>query len=206
MTRPLRILFATGHPDLPQIAGGLQASTDESMKALIARGQDARLLCGLTGAGGLGRRHRVVRKLGAAPAYISNSRFTRARIRTLPNVTLVPRTTDMAAIYARARILLVPSQWEEAFSRVVVEAQFSGIPALANQIGGLPEAVGNGGLLLPADAPPRHWAAALRRIWDDPAEHARLSRTARAHLTASGVLPPATGGDAAAPVVPVRST
>ncbi len=335
MQRPLRILFATGHPHLPQIAGGLQASTDETMKGLIARGHDVRLLCGLTGAGSLGLRHRIALKLsrgatvsdGSAgyatfrawhpphpdvasavlsafpadvllaqggntaelvatfgalgvpgviyfrnvefddlrpllpsldrhTAYISNSHFTRsraerdlgvsstviyplidadryrvtpsgekvvfinphpskgvsvacdlatlcpdipflfveawtldgpeydairARIRALPNVTLLPRTSDMAAIYAQARLVLVPSQWEEAFGRVVAEAQISGIPALASRIGGLPEAIGSGGILLPPDAPAHHWAAALRQIWDDPAEHAHLSQAATHH-------------------------
>ncbi len=63
MTRPLRILFATAHPHLLQIAGGLQANTDETMKSLIARGHDVWLLCGLTGAGTLGFRHRIAMKL-----------------------------------------------------------------------------------------------------------------------------------------------
>ena len=42
-SRPrLRILFATTHPHLPQMAGGLQASTDETIRRLRARGHDAR--------------------------------------------------------------------------------------------------------------------------------------------------------------------
>ena len=62
--RPLKILFATTHPHMPQIAGGLQASTADSMRMLSARGHDTRLLCGLTGDGLLGLRHRVSLKLG----------------------------------------------------------------------------------------------------------------------------------------------
>ena len=67
-SRPrLRILFATTHPHLPQIAGGLQASTDETIRRLRARGHDARLLCGLTGEGLLGMRHRLFLKLSGIP-------------------------------------------------------------------------------------------------------------------------------------------
>jgi glycosyltransferase involved in cell wall biosynthesis len=74
------------------------------------------------------------------------------------NVTLHPPTRDMRPLYARARLLLAPSQWEEAWGRVATEAQVSGIPVLASNRGGLPEAVGNGGILLPADAPGNEWA------------------------------------------------
>ena len=45
----------------------------------------------------------------------------------------------------------------------------------------LPEAVGEGGILVAADAPPSVWAATVRAIWDDPAEHARLSQAALAN-------------------------
>lgn len=64
MTRLLRTPFAMVHPHLPQIADGLQANTDGTIKGLItARGRDVRLLCGLTGAGTLGLRHRIALKL-----------------------------------------------------------------------------------------------------------------------------------------------
>lgn len=81
-----------------------------------------------------------------------------------PNITLAPRRHDMRSIYERTKILIVPSQWEEAFGRVAMEAQISGIPVLATRVGGLPESVGNGGLLLPREAPPEEWAAALRQL------------------------------------------
>lgn len=85
----------------------------------------------------------------------------------LPNVEFLSRQHDMRTVYRRARVLLVPSQWAEAWGRVISEAQFSGIPVLASNCGGIPEALGSGGLLLPPtdlDA----WHSALRQIWDDP--------------------------------------
>lgn len=99
----------------------------------------------------------------------------------MSNVTWLRRTSDMRRVYGKARLILVPSQWEEAFGRVVAEAQVSGIPALASCIGGLPEAVGPGGLLVDPAAPTAQWVAALRRIWDDRSEQVRLSAAALRH-------------------------
>lgn len=335
MQQKLKVLFATTHPHVPQIAGGLQASTADTMRLLTARGHETTLLCGLTGSGFLGMRHRLTLKLGhrltacdrasgpvtyrawfpddaavvdevihrfapdvvlsqgggavrlakifdqaGIPAlihfrnvefdglsdainaldkhtvFIANSRFTQTRAKrefgvdarviypivdatkyrilpqgshcvfinphpskgidialgvaaacpdipvliveawtldgpeivanrnraaALPNVTWLSRTEDMRRVYSMARLMLVPSRWEEAFGRVVAEAQVSGIPSVASAIGGLPEAVGSGGLLLPHDAPVADWAAAVRRVWDTPAEHARLASAALYH-------------------------
>lgn len=57
------------------------------------------------------------------------------------NITYLPWTKDIESVFAQAKILLVPSQWEEAFGRVAVEAQLRGIPVLASHVGGLPEIV-----------------------------------------------------------------
>lgn len=102
------------------------------------------------------------------------------RCRELPNIELHPWTRNVAAIYARTRILFFPTQWEEPFGRVALEAQASGIPVLASDRGGLPEAVGNGGRILPFDAPASAWADALAAMLD-PTTETRLSDAARAN-------------------------
>lgn len=89
------------------------------------------------------------------------------RVAAHTNVRLQARTHDMRQVYQATHTLLVPSQWEEAWGRVVTEAQFSGIPAIASDRGGLPEAVGPGGRILPHDAPAAVWAEALREYWCD---------------------------------------
>ena len=109
------------------------------------------------------------------------------QIDQLHNVTLLPRTNDMRQIYRRARVVLVPSQWEEAFGRVVAEAQFSGIPAITSAIGGLPEAVGTGGILVPADAPIETWIDSVRSVWFDDELRERLATAARAHASRPGL-------------------
>jgi glycosyltransferase involved in cell wall biosynthesis len=103
----------------------------------------------------------------------------RHRIRRLGNVVLRHRTADMRTIYRDTRILLVPSQWEdETWGRVVSEAQFSGIPVVTSDRGGLPEAVGPGGIVLKHDAPAAQWAEIIAGLWSDRARYDRLSQAA----------------------------
>ncbi len=66
------------------------------------------------------------------------------------NVDVAQHTSDVRQIYARTRLLLVPSLVRENWGRVASEAVLNGIPVLASQSGGLPEAVGTGGLCLKA--------------------------------------------------------
>ncbi|WP_415183140.1 glycosyltransferase [Phaeovulum sp.] len=108
-------------------------------------------------------------------AWITN------RITQTPNVTLRPRTNDMKSIYGKAKVLLAPSIWEEAWGRVATEAHFSAIPVLGSRQGGLPEAIGPGGTVLDIGAPVDDWVGALRKLWDDPDHYAALSDAARAY-------------------------
>ncbi len=97
------------------------------------------------------------------------------RLARLPNVTLSPPTKDMKTVYGKAKIVLAPSQWAEGYGRIASEPQFSGIPVIASAIGGLPEAVGPGGILLSPDAPTEDWAAAVNRLWTDAEYYNALS-------------------------------
>ncbi|MEL6645849.1 MAG: glycosyltransferase [Pseudomonadota bacterium] len=99
----------------------------------------------------------------------------------LDNVRFERRTADMTRIYGRTKILLAPSQWEEAWGRVASEAQCSGIPVIGSARGGLPEAIGPGGMTLPHDAPISDWVAALRKLWTDETTYTELSRAAEHH-------------------------
>jgi glycosyltransferase involved in cell wall biosynthesis len=76
---------------------------------------------------------------------------------------------DVREVYARARFLLAPSLWREAWGRVASEAQCSGLPVIGSDRGGLPEAIGPGGVVIPAEADLAGWVAAVRRLWSDGA-------------------------------------
>lgn len=49
------------------------------------------------------------------------------------------------------KILPIPSQWEEAFGRVAIEAMVNGIPVIASNVAGLRDSVGEGGILIEKD-------------------------------------------------------
>jgi glycosyltransferase involved in cell wall biosynthesis len=102
-------------------------------------------------------------------------------IETHPNVTLKPPTMNMKEVYRQARIILMPSRLDEAWGRVASEAHLSGIPVIASRRGGLPEAVGPGGVLLDPDGPFEAWVDAVRKLWDDEAHYRALSAAALAH-------------------------
>lgn len=82
-------------------------------------------------------------------------------------------------LVASARFLVHPARWE-SLGHAVVEAMLLGKPVVATRAGGLPEAVGYGGLLVePGDA--RALAEAMSKLWDDEGYRAKLGEAARAH-------------------------
>ena len=91
-----------------------------------------------------------------------------ARLTELPNVTFQHRVSDMRQVYRKTRLLLAPSVWEEGFGMVAVEAQSCGIPVIASARGGLPESVGDGGLLIKDYRNVDDWVAAVRSVLEYP--------------------------------------
>lgn len=121
--------------------------------------------------------------------FRETARLRRA-VSRLGNVELRDRTADMRTIYRDTRILLVPSQWEdETWGRVVTEAQFSGIPVITSDRGGLPESVGPGGIILPHDAPAEVWAQAVSGLWSEPNHYRQLSQAALQHAARADLDP-----------------
>lgn len=113
-----------------------------------------------------------------------------ARASALPNVEWSASVSDMREVYGQARVVLVPSMWEEAWGRVATESQISGIPVLASNRGGLPESVGKGGILVDPEAPLEAWEEALARMWDDPDAYEQLSEAALEHARRPAIQPP----------------
>jgi glycosyltransferase involved in cell wall biosynthesis len=91
----------------------------------------------------------------------------------LKNVQLLGWREDMDAVYRGARMILGPSEIPEPFGRVFLEAAARGCPTLAFNVGGIPEAVGPGGRLLPAGASIADWAGAITEL-DDPEQYQPL--------------------------------
>ena len=113
-------------------------------------------------------------------------------LRQLPNVRILEPVDDIDEIFAQTSVLLVPSLWPESFGYVVVEAMLRGVPVLAGNVGGLPEAKLGVPFTLPVTPatrvdgryvfPPQDvapWVRALREMTRDAAEYERCSAASR---------------------------
>jgi glycosyltransferase involved in cell wall biosynthesis len=80
----------------------------------------------------------------------------------------------LSALYREARATVLSSEYE-AFGLVLLESLAQGTPVVATRVGGIPEFVEDdrSGLLVPP-RDPSSLAAALERIWTDPALGRRL--------------------------------
>jgi hypothetical protein len=122
----------------------------------------------------LARRLPARRFLGVVGAYGRQVR------RRLANVELLPNTERVRdEVYARTRVLLVPSAFE-SFGRVGLEAASSGIPVLAHPAPGLRESLGSAGIYCDRRYP-ETWSETLERL-DDPETYRRYSEAARARV------------------------
>jgi glycosyltransferase involved in cell wall biosynthesis len=99
----------------------------------------------------------------------------------LDNVEWLESEHDMRSVYARARLVLMPTIMEEGWGRTVSEAQISGIPAVVSARGGLPDTVGPGGVALSLAEPIARWCEAIEALYTDAARYEALSQSAKSH-------------------------
>ncbi|WP_179213676.1 glycosyltransferase family 4 protein [Halorubrum vacuolatum] len=95
----------------------------------------------------------------------------------VPNIEFVI-DGDIRDIYRRTKVLLVPSQWDESFGRVVIEAMHNGIPVVASNVGGIPEACGDAAILVDDYESVDAWEEHLNTLEDRDTyeEYVRKSR------------------------------
>lgn len=89
----------------------------------------------------------------------------------------LPREEALARL-ARAAVAVVPSLWEDPCPLTAIEALAAGCALVATRRGGLPEIVGEAGLLLDEERP-EALAAALEGLLGDPEGLAAAQRRAR---------------------------
>lgn len=94
-----------------------------------------------------------------------------------PNVELTERT-DPRNVYARTRLLLMPSA-VESYGRVGVEAMVSGIPVLAAPLPGVRSALESAAVYVEREDIGR-WVKELRRL-ENPEAYAEAAARSRAH-------------------------
>jgi glycosyltransferase involved in cell wall biosynthesis len=120
-----------------------------------------------------------------APRHRSRYRPLLADLRNLwgerlSTVEALPHAEVMQA-FATAAITVVPSRWQEPFGRTALEALSAGSAVIAARSGGLPEIVGDAGLLLD-QATPEAIAAAILSLVYDPTRRATLGAAGRARV------------------------
>lgn len=100
------------------------------------------------------------------------------------NVTQIGFISDLERFYENISLLLVPSLIAEGYPRIIIEASMNGIPVIANRTGGIPEALGESGILVELDADEDKMTAAyisaISEILGDAGMYATLSKKAKA--------------------------
>ncbi|WP_212834796.1 glycosyltransferase family 4 protein [Catellatospora sp. TT07R-123] len=188
---PATVHAAPPGADPAAVAPGTPVGTRLLCVAAVAahKGHDT-LVAALTTLTGLDWDCTCVGPLDRDPAFTARLRADAAPLAGRLHLT-GPRTgPDLDAAYAAADLLVLASRGE-SYGMVITEALARGVPVLATDVQGLPEALGRApdgtrpGLLVPP-GDPAALAAALRRWLTDPGLRTTLRRAAlgrRATLT-----------------------
>jgi L-malate glycosyltransferase len=101
-----------------------------------------------------------------------------ATLGVLERVHFLGLRNDVEEVLAASDLVVVPSQWQEAFGLAVVEGMAAGKPVVVTDSGAMPRIVGDAGLVVP-----RHdavaMAEALQRVLADETLARRLAVRAR---------------------------
>ncbi|MDA1352976.1 MAG: glycosyltransferase [bacterium] len=92
-----------------------------------------------------------------------------------PNVLYVPNTTDMRPIYAKSRIVIVPSLVKDSLPRVLFEAAYNNVPAIVSNVCGVKEAINDSAIALNEFTVLENWQAAIESL-DDADTYNRLAK------------------------------
>ncbi len=101
-----------------------------------------------------------------------------AQLKKLPNVQILDLQQNMATVYQSAKILFLPSQFLETFSRSILEAHMNSIPVVASRRGGIPYTLGRGGVLVDNIAGIEDYVQSLTKLCTDKTYYDQLSKWA----------------------------
>lgn len=84
---------------------------------------------------------------------------------------------DLWNLIANAQFCVCPSEWNEVFGLTIGEAMALGTPVIASNIGGIPEALGEGGQLFKPGSV-QELMEVIKNLWNNPSRIKELSVTA----------------------------
>ncbi len=90
---------------------------------------------------------------------------------------------ELPGVLQGADIMVLPSLWQEPGALTVGESMATGLPVVASRMGGIPELVGDAGVLFDPFQP-AELAAAIDELASDEVRRASLGRAARARAVA----------------------
>lgn len=79
-------------------------------------------------------------RFAAVPTWGTNASDLES-LHAAANVTVLEPVDDIKDILVRTKVMLIPSLWAEARSRMVIESLVHGVPVMASSVGGLAEAM-----------------------------------------------------------------
>lgn len=112
------------------------------------------------------------------PGYFEKCKQKVADLHVENNINFAGSTKEPWKVYSSADVMAFPSI-SEGFPYVVLEAMLCGAAIVATDVGGVAEALGDCGLLVPSKTPSA-LAEAVSYLLENPAERERLGRNARA--------------------------
>jgi len=112
--------------------------------------------------------------IGSYSAPLEEGQYTKQP----PNVLVLPKTKNIAAIYAQTRILIMPSKYE-SWGMTATEAMASGIPVISTGTPGLRENCGEAGIYIEDRTDTAAWVAKIRSL-ENRETYTERSQAARA--------------------------
>ena len=88
---------------------------------------------------------------------------------------------DMADMFAALDLLAAPSRWE-GFGLMLAEAMAAGVPVVASRVGGMPDVLGDAGVLVPPEDP-EALAEAIQVLMRDPSRRVTMIELGRERAT-----------------------
>ncbi len=100
----------------------------------------------------------------------------------VPNITYMSKTDNVEEVYAKSRVVIMPSKLE-TWGRVAVEAMAAGIPVVINDVQGMREACGDAALVANRDDL-GEWVRLIKRLQTEPLFYAEQVRKGQQQILA----------------------